>query len=117
MTPESRAFLEAVQPPEGAASSPLTEQCYEAVEPFHKLAADFRTQLAAMQLLLARSDRAETDVGVYGKFERFKQTFGAIDRELASVTRAAQALTDAAWQLDRYARETQDALTTATPAP
>ena len=105
MTNESRSFFDAVRPPVGADSSSLTEDCYAAVEPFHLIAAQFRTRIAELQLLLARADRAEADVGVYAKFERFKQTFGALERGLGELTRAAQDVTDAAYHLDRYGLE------------
>ena len=114
MTDESRAFFDAVNPP-ATGSSALTDDLYAAVEPFHLMAAQFRTRIAALQLLLARADRTEGEVGVYAKFERFKQTFGALERELGVLTTAAQAATDAAHQLDRYGRETAADFAAAVP--
>lgn len=117
MTNESHAFFEAVTPPVGG-SSALTEDLYETAAPFHVLAAQFRARIAQLRLLLARADRAESNVDIYAKFERFHQTFGALERELGVLTTAAQAVTDAAYQLDRYALEAQAAFSAElAPAP
>jgi hypothetical protein len=117
MTPESKAFFDALLPPTGRDSSVLTDDLYAAVEPFHLIAAQFATRIAELRLLLARADRAEGDVAVYAKFERFKQTLGALERELAALTHAGSAATDAAYQLDRYAFEVAAEVALADPAP
>lgn len=108
MTNESREFFEAVTPPTDA--SPETDELYAATANLHELAAKVQTKVTALRLKLARADAAESDVSVYAKFERFQQTFDAMERELRAVGLAVRGLTDASFQLDRYGHEATDSL-------
>jgi hypothetical protein len=110
MTNESQAFFAAVTPPKGASSSALTDQLYAEMEQLHVVVAGAQARMATLRLLLAKADRTEEDITVYAKFERFKQTFGAIERELAAVGTAAGLLTDASFRLDEHGRDASERL-------
>ncbi|MBI2407498.1 MAG: hypothetical protein HYV19_04265 [Gemmatimonadetes bacterium] len=100
MTNESRAFFEAVAPPDGERCSALTDRLYADVSPLHELAAAARVRLVHLRLALAKANATEEDVGVYGKFEAFRQAFDAMERELSTLVTAAQLLGDISYQID-----------------
>lgn len=100
MTDASRAFFEACTPK--TKSSPMTAGVYAGLLGIHEVRASVATRLAELRLLLAKANAAEEDAGIYGKFARFEQTLGAMEREAAALAQAAEHLADACFQLDQY---------------
>lgn len=117
MTPESKAFLDALVPSEGAVSTDHTDAVYDLLVPIHKVLADTEAHFQAIDALRIAADRAEENPQVYGWFERFKQSIDAGRRLNADAKRAVEAISDLCFQLDTYAREMREVLSRTVEPP
>jgi hypothetical protein len=102
MDSTSRAFLEAVTPPNGADTHPATDAIYAQMMTVHNAVAEVYDRLGELRRLHAVADATESDPKVFWHFEQFVQSMGAMEREVIAVRQACKALTDAAYQLDSY---------------
>lgn len=112
MTPESEAFLNALVPAEGAVTTDLTEEVYALLDPLHEVLDKVEGHLQEIDRLRRKADAAEANPQIYGWFERFKQTIDAARRLNADAKKAVEAISDVCFQLDNYAREMRETITT-----
>lgn len=110
VTKESQAFLAAVMPDEGRMTTPATDALYAATRPFHDLLAEQMDRITGLERLLREADSVEERDYVFGFFEQFRQTFGALRTNLTIALATIDKITDQSFQLDTYAATMRYAL-------
>lgn len=112
MKVESETFLNALVPTAGAVSTDLTEEVYALLDPLHVVLDKVELHLQEIDRLRRKADAVEDDPKIYGWFERFKQTIDAARRLNGDAKRAVEAISDVCFQLDNYARDMRETITT-----
>lgn len=112
VTNATQAFLDAVTPPKGSATTPHTDSLYEMVEPIHAVIEHMEDRVRELARLLRAADRVENGEHAHAFFNRFRESFKAAARQATDILNALRELTDTAFQIDSYALDMNTSLDT-----
>ncbi len=112
LTKETETLLASILPPKGAITTPATDALYAAVAPINAMIHATVTRIAEVQAARRAADACETEPAAYAFFNRIKAVLGGMEREVKIIENAADALTEASFNLDTYALAMQGSLAT-----
>lgn len=112
VAPETSALLALIVPANGAVSSDSTDALYKAVEPLHAAIEMVAARVTAVQVARRAADRTEEAAYAYVYFERIKQGYDGMLREISAAAEHLERACETAFQLDQHAIEMQTGLDT-----
>ena len=112
IAPETQTLLDKLTPPAGRESTAHTDTLYAMIEPLHTAVEHLEDKLRKMKRDLRAADRAENAEYAHSFFNRFKNSIAAAEKQAADAIAALGALTDTAFQIDKYALEMNKSLDT-----
>lgn len=110
-TEKTLALLELIHPPEGATTTPHTDDLYAALEPLHDILTKQITRVAEIQRVRLAMNASDAPDYEFFADERVKQTCDALTRELRAGMDALDRAANTAFQLDQVAIEMRASIT------